>query len=141
MKKRPLCFQPLAAYGLCLLVSGFCVLLHGARGFADEVQTLPATIAEGITLLEEKKYEAFLGRFPVPEELDRMRKNRSMEELARTFSKQHAPRLLGMLRQIQSKEPQLSDEGQRAEYRVDWKNFSQNKLVFLKISGRWYLHN
>ena len=82
-----------------------------------------------------------MGRFPVPEELDRMRKNRSMEELARTFSKQHAPRLLGMLRQIQSKEPQLSDEGQRAEYRVDWKNFSQNKLVFLKISGRWYLHN
>ena len=141
MKKRTSCFNTLAAYGLCLLVSGMCILLHGSRGFADEVQTLPATIAEGIALLEEKKYEAFLSRFPVPEELARMRKNRSVEELARTFSKQHAARLLSMLRQIQSKEPQLSDEGRRAEYGVDLKNFSQNKLVFLKISDRWYLHN
>ena len=70
-----------------------------------------------------------------------MRKNRSMEELARTFAKQHADRLLGMLQQIKEQKPQLSDEGRRAEYAVEWRNFSKSKLVFLKIEDRWYLHN
>ena len=118
-----------------------CFLLNEHAASAETPPSLEATIAEGITLLEEKKYEAFLSRFPVPEELAQMRKNRSLEELARTFAKEHAVRLLGMLQQIKTKTPQLSDEGRTAEYDVQWKNFSKHKLVFLKISGRWYLHN
>ena len=129
------------AYRWCLSVAILCLLLTGHVGFADEAQSLQATINKGISLLEEKKYEAFLGRFPLPDELARMRKNRSMEELARTFAKQHAARLLGMLKQIKEEKPQLSDEGRRAEYAVSWKNFSKSKLVFLKIEDRWYLHN
>ena len=118
-----------------------CFLLSEHATGADMPPSLEATIAEGITLLEEKKYEAFLNRFPVPEELTQMRKNRSLEELARTFAKEHAVRLLGMLQQIKTKTPKLSDEGRTAEYDVQWKNFSKHKLVFLKISDRWYLHN
>ena len=129
------------AYRLCLLVGGLYLLFGGHNAIAEEPQSLPATIEQGISLLENQKYEAFLIRIPVPEELERMRKNRSMEEIARTFSKQHAPRLLGMLNQIKDEKPVISDEGRRAEYNVDWKNFSRKKLVFLQISGRWHLHN
>ena len=118
-----------------------CFLLSEHAVGAETPPSLEATIGEGIALLEQKKYEAFLSRLPVPEELAQMRKNRSLEELARTFAKEHAVRLLGMLQQIKTKTPQLSDEGRTAEYDVQWKNYSKNKLVFLKISDRWYLHN
>ena len=145
MRNRKIVFQnnrslP-AAHRWCLWVAILCLLLTGRVGSADEAQSLQATITEGISLLEEKKYEAFLSRLPLPKELDRMRKNRSMEELARTFAKQHADRLLGMLQQIKEQKPQLSDEGRRAEYAVEWRNFSKSKLVFLKIEDRWHLHN
>ncbi len=131
----------LKRYRWCLVGLLSCLLLNGNTGSAETPTSLETTIAEGITLLEEKKYETFLSRLPVPEELAQMRKNRSLEELARTFAKEHAARLLGMLEQIKTKTPELSDKGRKAEYAVQWKNFSKNKLVFLKISDRWYLHN
>ena len=133
--------SPMHRYRWCIVSLLGCLVLSEAAGSAETPPSLESTIAEGITLLEEKKYEAFLSRFPLPKELAQMRKNRSIEELARTFAKEHAVRLLGMLQQIKTTEPQLSDEGRRAEYAVQWKNFSKNKLVFLKISDRWYLHN
>lgn len=128
-------------YRWCIVSLLGCLLITEPAGSAETPSSLKATIAEGITLLEEKKYEAFLSRFPVPEELAQMRKNRSLEELARTFAKEHAARLLGMLQQIKAQTPQMFDEGRRAEFAVQWKSFSKKKLVFLKINDRWHLHN
>ena len=48
-----------AAHRWCLWVATLCLLLTGRVGSADEAQSLQATITEGISLLEEKKYEAF----------------------------------------------------------------------------------
>ena len=128
-------------YRWCIVCSLGCLLISDSISSAQTPSGLEATIAEGITLLEEKKYEAFLSRFPTPQELAQMRKNRSLEELARTFAKEHAARLLGMLQQIKAQTPQMFDQGRRAEFSVEWKNFSKKKLVFLKINDRWHLHN
>ena len=117
----------------------FCSILTTAS--ADETAALKETIQEGITLLEAKKYEDFLQRFPVPEQLATMLKQRSLEEMARTFSKRHAQRLLEMLRQIETEKPVLSEDGHVATFAIDQENFSRHKLVFAKIADRWHLRN
>ena len=117
----------------------FCSILTTAS--AEETAALKETIQQGVTLLEAKKYEDFLRRFPVPEQLATMLKHRSLEEMARTFSKRHAQRLLEMLRQIETEKPALSEDGNLATFAVDQENFSRHKLVFAKIADRWHLRN
>ena len=116
-------------------------------GWADDAAApsdtsqLKEMIGAGIKLLEAKKYEAFLQRYPVPAEREKMLKERSLEEMARSFSKRHAERLLAIFRQIEGEVPTFSEDGQRADYKVNLENFSRDRLVFEKIDGHWYLRN
>ena len=107
----------------------------------SDTSQLKEMIQAGIKLLEAEKYEAFLQRYPVPEERAKMLKQRSLEEMARSFSKRHAERLLTIFRQIEGEVPTFSEDGQRADYKVNLENFSRDRLVFEKIDGHWYLRN
>jgi len=116
-------------------------------GWADEAAApsntsqLKEVIQTGIKLLEAKKYEAFLQRYPVPAEREKMLKERSLEEMARSFSKRHADRLLAIFRQIEGEVPTFSEDGQHADYKVNLENFSRDRVVFEKLDGHWYLRN
>ncbi len=72
MRSRKIVFQNSrslpAVRRWCLWVVILCLLLTGRVGFAEveEAQSLQATITEVISILEEKKYEAFLSRLPLP---------------------------------------------------------------------------
>ena len=107
----------------------------------SDTSQLKEMIQAGIKLLEAKKYEAFLNRYPVPAEREKMLKQRSLEEMARSFSKRHAERLLAIFRQIEGEVPMFTVDGQRADYKVDLENFSRDRVVFEKIGGHWYLRN
>ncbi len=70
-----------------------------------------------------------------------MLEERSREEMARSFCKRHAERRLTIFRQIEGEVPTFSEDGQRADYKVNLENFSRDRLVFEKIDGHWYLRN
>lgn len=124
-----LALLPLAAYG------------QSAEAEANPQTALSTAIPHALALIEEKQYEKFIRQYAVPAELKEILKQKTMDELVRGFAKDHAARITSALSRIRSEEPHLNAGGTVAEYPVKIKNFSQKKIVFEKISGRWYLRN
>lgn len=107
----------------------------------DSRSELPSAIAHARQLLQDEKYALFLDQFAIPAELKRLVESRDLQDVASAFAKEKAGPLLAVLQQIEQIEPELSEDGTRAEYAVKIKNFSRQRIVFQKIDGLWYLRN
>lgn len=114
---------------------------QSAEAEANPQAALSTAIPHALTLIEGKQYEKFIRQYAVPAELKKILKQKTMDELVRGFAKDHAEKITLILNRIGSEKPHFSANGTVAEYPVEIKNFSQKKLVFEKISGRWYLRN
>lgn len=108
----------------------------------SQPQTALATaIPHALALIESKQYEKFIRQYAVPSQLKKVLKQKTLDEIVRGFAKDHAARILLILKQIQEKQPSINTAGTVAEYPTDVKNFSRKKVVFEKIGGLWYLQN
>ena len=109
----------------------------GANPQADLATAIPHALA----LIQADEFENFIRHYAVPDELQKILKQKTLEELVRSFAKDHAARIALLLEEIQDKQPKLSSDGNVAEYPIHLKNFSRKQLVFEKINGLWYLRN
>lgn len=120
------------------------VLLTGAdtkEPTADPPAELTATIDNALDLLAKKDYEQYLKQFAHPEDLKKILKTRTMDELVRLLAKGKAETMIAALKQVKEKKPVLRVSGSVAEYSVDVPNQAKTKMIFAKVGERWYLRN
>ncbi len=109
----------------------------GANPQAD----LATAIPHALSLIQADEFEQFIQHYAVPDELEKILKQKTVAELVRGFAKDHAARVTLLLEEIQDKKPEMSADGNIAQYPIGLKNFSRHKIVFEKIGGLWYLRN
>ena len=127
-----------------VLVLGFVSLACAADDppkKADPREKLETLIPEAIGLLKAKKYKKFVEQFAAPEELKRITSRRTLEEVAERFGKRKAGVLQRVLESIKDQEPQVSDDGKTATYRLSKPAGSKKKIEFQKVGKYWYIKN
>jgi hypothetical protein len=109
---------------------------------ADAPVDLTKAVAVGIELLEDEQYEKFITTYMRPAELKKLLESKTMDELVRKFSKNKANRLVAVLKQTQSLEPEVSESGETATFLIKLPDRAVKKpLVFEKIDKLWRLCN
>ncbi len=107
----------------------------------DPPAELTAAVDNALDLLVKKDYERYLKEFAHPEDLEKILKTRTMDELVRLLSKGKAEKMIVALKQVKQEKPVLKDSGSVAEYSVDVPNQAKTKMIFAKVGKRWYLRN
>ena len=127
-----------------VLVLGFVSLVYAADDppkKANPREKLETIIPEGIRLLKAKKYKTFLEQFVAPEDLKRIKSRVKLEDMAELFGKRKAGVLLSVLESIKDQEPEVSDDGKTATYRLSKPAGSKKKIEFQKVGKYWYIKN
>lgn len=107
----------------------------------EELETI---IPEAIRLLEKKEYETLLKMLVVPKDLEKLLKEEGpLEKFAAEFGKDKAPKVLGVLKSVQEKEPAMNEDKTEASYQLDESVAanSHGTLRFVKIGKYWYIEN
>jgi hypothetical protein len=108
---------------------------------ADPPAELTAAIDTALDLLAKKDYEQYLKEFAHPEDLEKILKTRTMDELVRLLAKGKAEKTITALKQVKDKKPVMKDSDSIAEYSVEVPNQAKTKMIFAKVGERWYLRN
>lgn len=112
-----------------------------AEGLVDAPEDLAKAIAEGVTLLDEKKYRAFVDRFVHPEE-KKQAQDANWDEIAAEFGKEKAGELLAILKVVAKAKVKLSDEGKTAVFHFKpTEGKGKDTIRFGKFENAWYIHN
>ncbi|HCD00281.1 MAG TPA: hypothetical protein DER64_07100, partial [Planctomycetaceae bacterium] len=111
------------------------------RKTIDPRTGLRTVVSEVIHLLEKKDHATVLKRVVPPEQLQRILKKRTFEQLAEEFSTTKAARLLTVLRLIKDARPRLDATGRVATFTLV-EPVGGKKSIVLRKSGRfWYIAN
>ena len=108
---------------------------------ADPPAELTSAIDNALDLLAKKDYEQYLKQFAHPEDLEKILKTRTMDELVRLLAKGKAEKMIAALKQVKQEKPVLKDSDSVAEYSVDVANQAKTTMIFAKVGERWYLRN
>ena len=103
-------------------------------------EELATAVPEGIRLLKEQKYEAFVTSFVAPEELERVtnRDKMTIKEFARS-TENDATMLLDILQGIEGKKPDLLTDGGTATFLFEGRDIPAAAITFVKVDQSWYL--
>ncbi len=104
-------------------------------------EKLETAIPLGIRLLEEKKYEAFLNKFVIPADLDKITAKTKLEDFAREFAKEKAGKLLAVLKEIKGETPKESEDGRKATFPLTKNVDLREAITFVKIDKYWFIQN
>lgn len=105
-------------------------------------KSLRRSIDEAITLLKQKKYQAFLLRFVAPDKIDDLRDEEgSLDTFTKDFARRKAKTLLGVLKGIRSKKPTYNEDRTEATFRVKPNKTGKDTIVWQLIDGTWYITN
>ncbi len=121
-------------------VVAFAALVRGQTK-ADPREKLDTAIPEAIRLLEAKKYETFLQKYVVPDQLKEIIKAVSLEEFAQSFGRNKAPALLRVLKAVKGKKPSLDKEGKKATFKHGVKGVPYDSITFVKVDKFWYMRH
>lgn len=108
---------------------------------ADRREKLETAVPEGIRLLEAKDYVAFLKNFASPEDLKKFTEKTPLDEFAKEFGLEKAPRLLEVLKSIRDVKPTLELDGTKATYALKEPIGGKKVIIWVKIGKYWYIHN
>ena len=111
------------------------------RKTIDPRTGLRTTISEVIHLLEKKDHAALLKRVVPPEQLQRILKKQTFEQLVEGFSTNNAARLLAVLRSIKDVGPKLDSTGRVATFTLVKPMGGKKAIVLKKIGRFWFISN
>ena len=94
------------------MISSLLVLLTLAapaidQDAADASQpqvALATAIPHALALIESKQYKKFIRQYAVPSQLQKVLKQKTLDEIVRGFAKDHAARIILILKEIQKKQ-------------------------------------
>lgn len=104
-------------------------------------ENVDTAVKEAIRLVEAKEIATFIMQFAHPDDLKKILKGKTIEELAEQFSAQKSANLLLALKDIDGKKPELSEDGTQAMFKVDLKTAPGGRIVFQKSGKLWYIRN
>ena len=108
----------------------------------DPREKLETAVVEAIRLLEAKETLTFLKQFVHPDDLNKVIEGgKTLEKLAEQFSAKKSSRLVAFLKEIRDKQPELSEDGNQAVFKVETKTAPGGKVVFQKSGKLWYIRN
>lgn len=113
------------------------------RADAKVTGELRQTVAEGIELLEAKKYDSFLERFVAPAERQQWDARRRAETRDRIAK--NSPPFIGILHSIEEQTPMVDAAGTEAVF--DLRGIHVNgapklpEMRFTRVGGKWYGRN
>jgi hypothetical protein len=107
----------------------------------DPQETPEAAITEGISLLEEKKYEAFVKRFIKPDDLAKITEKMPLGDLAKGFGERKAPAMLLVLKEVKDVKPTMNEAGTTATYALKEAVAGKESFSLVKIDKLWYIEN
>lgn len=107
----------------------------------DPRENVDTAVKEAIRLVEAKEIATFIMQFAHPDDLKKILKGKTIEELAEQFSAQKSANLLLALKEIDGKKPELSEDGTQAMFKVDLKTAPGGRIVFQKSGKLWYIRN
>jgi hypothetical protein len=108
---------------------------------------LKATIKSGLEMLKDGKSDAFLERFVMPDDMEKIKQSGHLDEIKKGF-KEKSALVAKLFEAIQDSEPKFSDGGATATYdipKIDLKGapglFSSEvkQFHFKKIKDKWYI--
>lgn len=126
--------------------SAFCALLlcsGAAVSQPDSRKDLDDTIAMAIAALEKADHRRFVEQFLYPADLQALLEDVSMDELVDEFSTDHAQSLLIVLKNIRTRTPDLSRDGdeEQATYQLAEPVHGNNSIRLARFEGNWYIRN
>lgn len=98
-------------------------------------------IPYAISLLEREKYTEFIEQVASPEDLERVLKTRTIEDIVKTFTKEKKDLAIAALKRIEGAIPRVADGGAEAEYDVDLPGEAARTIRFVKIDKLWHIRN
>ena len=128
----------MARISLVLMVLWICIT---PAVFAGESRMAPAELRQAIgearSMLDNGDYEAFLKRFLDPEDLDKILRTTSLEDLTKSFAQDKVEDLKSALAGTAGRRPEMSEDESVATFRRS----TQRPIVFRQVNGVWYLRN
>lgn len=107
---------------------------------AEPAAALNKDILDGIKLLENKEYEKFLKRYPLPEEFEKILQEVTFEQLTAAFAGENAEQLLKALKICSTIAPAFNEDKTEARFKVNLEGAGEY-LVFKRVNNIWYVRN
>ena len=107
----------------------------------DSRENLSSAINDAIHLLENKEYQAFIEKYAMPEDLEKILKRESMGDLVENFSDGKAEKVLNALKFARELEPKYDDSGNKATFLKGEVGGMSKNMVFKKVDKYWYIAN
>jgi len=107
----------------------------------DPRENLISAITDAIFLLENKKYQSFIEKYALPEDLEKILKKESMDELVENFSKGKAQKVLNALKLAKELTPKFEENGSKAIFLKNDVGGMSKDMVFKKVDKLWYIAN
>ena len=106
---------------------------------ADPRESIESAIIDCISLLENKEYEALLSKYVYPDDLEKILKDKSMDELIKSFSKGKAERLLKALKFAKTQEIEYKENNTVGVIQLGEGFKGPDEIVFIKKDKLWYI--
>ena len=107
----------------------------------DAREKLDTAIPEAIKLLKAKDNKKLLERYVAPDDLKKMTDKVSIEEFAKKFGEEKAPRLLSALEEIKDSKPTFDKTETKATYALSKEMGGKKSITFKKVEKLWYISN
>ncbi|RLD80914.1 MAG: hypothetical protein DRJ10_06820 [Bacteroidetes bacterium] len=104
-------------------------------------ENLVSAISDAIQLLENKNYQSFIEKYAMPEDLEKILKRESMDELVESFSDGKAEKVLNALKLASELEPKYDESGNKAIFSKGDVGGMSKDMVFRKVDKYWYIAN
>ncbi len=104
-------------------------------------ENLVSAISDAIQLLENKNYQSFIEKYAMPEDLEKILKRESMDELVESFSDGKAEKVLKALKLASELEPKYDESGNKATFSKNDVGGMSKDMVFKKVEKFWYIAN
>ena len=124
-----------------LLVMGLVVEHAAAEPKTDPRERLETAIPEAIRLIEAKELVALVKNFVAPEDLKKITRDSTIEEVAKKFEGKKADRLREALLAAKEVEPTFDETGTTATYRFKMPVDGRTTITFTKVGKLWYIRN
>ncbi len=107
----------------------------------DPRENLVSAINDAIHLLENKEYQSFIEKYALPEDLEKILKKESMDELVEGFSKGKAEKVLEALKFASELDPKYDETKTKATFSKAEVGGLSKDIVFKKVDKYWYIAN
>ena len=104
-------------------------------------ENLVSAISDAIQLLENKNYQSFIEKYAMPEDLEKILKRESMDELVESFSDGKAEKVLNALKLASELEPKYDESANKATFSKNDVGGMSKDMVFRKVDKYWYIAN